>query len=102
MSTKKHIVDYLSETRNRGGSDLHITGDAPPACRINGTLEALADHDISPDEAKELVLGVLSESQRARLEEDLELDFSISRPLVDFPSRIVGSKVVLRSTELLY
>ena len=78
MSTKKHIVDYLSETRNRGGSDLHITGDAPPACRINGTLEALADQDISPDEAKELVLGVLSESQRARLEEDLELDFSIS------------------------
>ena len=52
MSTKKHIVDYLSETRNRGGSDLHITGYAPPACRINGTLEALADHDISPDEAK--------------------------------------------------
>ena len=73
MSTKKHIVDYLSETRNRGGSDLHITGDAPPACRINGTLEALADHDISPDEAKELVLGVLSESQRARLEEDLAM-----------------------------
>ena len=78
MSSKKHIVDYLTETRDRGGSDLHITADAPPACRINGTLEALADHDISPDEAKELVMGVISESQRARLEEDLELDFSIS------------------------
>ena len=78
MSTKKHIVDYLSETRNRGGSDLHITGGAPPACRINGTLEALADQDLSPEEAKELVLGVISESQRARLEEDLELDFSVS------------------------
>ena len=75
MSTKKHIVDYLSETRNRGGSDLHITGGAPPACRINGTLEALEDQDLSAEEAKELVLGVISESQRARLEEDLELDF---------------------------
>ena len=63
MSSKKHIVDYLTETRDRGGSDLHITADAPPACRINGTLEALTDYDISPDEAKELVMGVISESQ---------------------------------------
>jgi len=78
MSSKKHIVDYLTETRDRGGSDLHITGGAPPACRVNGTLEALTEFDITPDEAKELVMGVLSESQRARLEEDLELDFSIS------------------------
>ena len=78
MSEKAHIVDYLTETRNRGGSDLHITSGAPPACRKNGILEALADQDIDADEAKELVLGVISESQRARLEEDLELDFSIS------------------------
>ena len=41
-------------------------------------LEALSDQDIDADAAKELVLGVISESQRARLEEDLELDFSIS------------------------
>ncbi|MFL2480395.1 MAG: type IV pilus twitching motility protein PilT [Verrucomicrobiales bacterium] len=78
MSEKSHIVDYLTETRNRGGSDLHITSGAPPACRKNGVLEALSDQDIDADAAKELVLGVISESQRARLEEDLELDFSIS------------------------
>ena len=54
MSEKAHIVDYLTETRNRGGSDLHITSGAPPACRKNGILEALADQDIDADEANEL------------------------------------------------
>lgn len=78
MSEKKHIVDYLTQTRNQGGSDLHITAGAPPACRINGLLTPLEDHDIDPDEAKELVLGVITESQRSRLEENLELDFSVS------------------------
>ena len=78
MSEKKHIVDYLTQTCNQGGSDLHITAGAPPACRINGLLTPLEDHDIDPDEAKELVLGVITESQRSRLEENLELDFSVS------------------------
>ena len=78
MSEKKHIVDYLTQTCKQGGSDLHITAGAPPACRINGLLTPLEDHDIDPDEAKELVLGVITESQRSRLEENLELDFSVS------------------------
>ena len=77
MSTSKHIVDFLTETRNRGGSDLHITAGAPPASRVNGELQALTDTDLTADESKELVLGVLTESQRAILEEELELDFSI-------------------------
>ena len=73
MSEKRHIVDYLTQTRDQGGSDLHITAGAPPACRVNGVLNPLEDHDIDPDEAKELVLGVITESQRSRLEENLEL-----------------------------
>ena len=78
MSKKRHIVDYLTQTRDQGGSDLHITAGAPPACRVNGLLTPLEDHDIDPDEAKELVLGVITESQRSRLEENLELDFSVA------------------------
>ncbi len=78
MSETRHIVDYLTETRDREGSDLHITAGAPPACRVNGELVPLEEHDLEPDDAKELILGVLSEAQRARLEEDLELDFSVA------------------------
>jgi twitching motility protein PilT len=78
MSEARHIVEYLTETRDRGGSDLHITAGAPPACRVDGTLVPLGEFDLEPDEAKELVVGVITESQRGRLEEDLELDFSVS------------------------
>jgi len=77
-SGPKHIVDYLTETRDKGASDLHITAGAPPAVRLHGSIEPLEEFDLEPDEAKELVLGILTESQRARLEEDLELDFSVA------------------------
>ena len=68
MSTKKHIVDYLSETRNRGGSDLHITGGAPPACRINGTLEALEDHKLQIEE-KDLSIQNMIENHKELITE---------------------------------
>ena len=50
MSESHHIVDYLTQTRDRGGSDLHITSGAPPACRVNGELEPMAEFDLEPDE----------------------------------------------------
>ncbi len=78
MSSPKHIVEYLTITRDQGASDLHIAGGAPPACRLHGQINGLEDFDLTQDEAKELVMGILSESQRARLEEDLELDFSVA------------------------
>lgn len=77
-TTPKHIVEYLTLTCQKGASDLHITAGAPPACRLHGSLEALGEYDLTPEQTKELVMGILSESQRATLEEELELDFSVA------------------------
>ena len=37
------LIDYLRATREREGSDLHITVGAPPAVRVAGKLDALED-----------------------------------------------------------
>ncbi|MCS6775132.1 MAG: type IV pilus twitching motility protein PilT [Chloroherpetonaceae bacterium] len=65
------------------GSDLHIKADSPPLVRIHGDLLPL-DIDpsapepvaLSAEEAKWLCYSVLSDVQKARFEEELELDFA--------------------------
>lgn len=71
------ITDYLRETVARGGSDLHLSAWAPACVRISGSLHALEDQPLEPETVRDLILDSLSEAQRAKLEEDLELDFAL-------------------------
>jgi twitching motility protein PilT len=77
MLTQKDLVDYLTDARNVGASDVHISVGAPPAARVDGQLRPLEDFDFDADTCKQLIMAALSENQRARLEEDLELDFAL-------------------------
>jgi len=74
---EKDIVDYLSKAREMGASDVHLCVAAPPAARVDGVLQPLDDFDLEPDDTKELIFGALNESQRAKLEEELQLDFAL-------------------------
>lgn len=76
--TPRDLVDYLSETVQRGGSDLHLAVNSPPMARVNGTLQPLESFPFSPNHCRDLILSVINDQQRARLEEDWELDFAIS------------------------
>lgn len=71
------LVDLLSQAVARGGSDLHLSADSPPMARVHGSLVPLADRALTADFCRDLVLGILTEPQRARLEEDWELDFAV-------------------------
>jgi twitching motility protein PilT len=77
MSQAKDIIDYLSLARERGASDVHLCVGAPPAARVDGVLQPLDDYDLEPDDTKELILSALTETQRAKLEEELQLDFAL-------------------------
>lgn len=77
MSNSLDITDFLRQTVERGGSDLHLAANAPPAARINGEIVPLTDEALAPDECKNLIMGTLSESQRTRLEEEWELDYAL-------------------------
>ena len=73
----KDIIDYLAMARERGASDVHLCVGAPPAARVNGVLQPLDDYDLGSDDTKDLIFSALSEAQRAKLEEELQLDFAL-------------------------
>jgi len=58
------------------GSDLHITTATPPQVRVHGHLVRLSGTDLSPSDTKQLAYSVLTDAQKKRFEETLELDFS--------------------------
>ena len=73
----RDITDYLRDTVLLGASDLHLSAWAPPCVRIHGAIQPLAETPLSPDEVRNLILDSLSESQRAALEREWELDYAL-------------------------
>ncbi len=71
------IVQLLSTMVTHGASDLHLTTDSPPLIRLNGELVPLTDRSLTGDDCRNMVFGILTETQRARLEQDWELDFAL-------------------------
>jgi twitching motility protein PilT len=71
------LIEYLSMVINQGGSDLHLSVGAPPTGRIYGQLQPLTEDVLDANDIRDLVFGALKETQRARLEQDWELDFAI-------------------------
>src|SRR5512135_2009258 len=59
-----------------GGTDLHITTNSAPQIRVDGKLRPLDLPALSPVETKQLAYSVLTDAQKHRFEENLELDFS--------------------------
>jgi twitching motility protein PilT len=60
-----------------GGSDLHITTHTSPQVRVHGNLRPLEGFPpMTPAMTKQLAYSVLTDAQKHRFEENLELDFS--------------------------
>ena len=59
-----------------GGSDLHLTTNSAPQVRVHGHLRPLDMPVLSAAETKQLAYSVLTDAQKHRFEENLELDFS--------------------------
>lgn len=71
------IADALRMMLRVGASDLHLTTGAPPMVRLDGQLAALPDMDVlKPDSLRRSLYSMLTQKQREKFEEDLELDFS--------------------------
>ncbi|HEY7450774.1 MAG TPA: type IV pilus twitching motility protein PilT [Vicinamibacterales bacterium] len=70
------LPELLKTTVDMGGSDLHITTNTPPQVRVNGKLQRLGMPDLGAADTKALVYSVMTDAQKKRFEERLELDFS--------------------------
>ncbi len=72
-----NMLQLLKEIVERKASDLHIAPGSPPRIRIMGELVPLTEYGIlSATDTKNLIYSVLTDAQKKRLEEELELDFS--------------------------
>ncbi|MCY7348856.1 MAG: type IV pilus twitching motility protein PilT [Pyrinomonadaceae bacterium] len=71
------LPDLLRRMTDLGGSDLHITTNSAPQVRVHGHLAPLDGFGaFSPSDTKRLAYSVLTDAQKHRFEENLELDFS--------------------------
>src|SRR4249919_1863352 len=73
MATLPELLQTLVENN---GSDLHITTDTPPQIRVHGHMKRLDLPPLGPADTKGLAYSVLTDQQKKRFEETLELDFS--------------------------
>jgi twitching motility protein PilT len=71
-----NLPELLQTLVGLGGSDLHITTNTPPQVRVHGHLQRLDGGDMTPSDTKHLAYSVLTDAQKKRFEETLELDFS--------------------------
>ncbi len=79
--TEVSIGELLTQVIERGASDLHITSGSPPVIRVNGALARLEQYPkLEPDQIQRMVYSILTQRQRERLEQNLELDVSYALP----------------------
>src|SRR3989442_9405365 len=71
------LSELLHNLSELGGSDLHVTTGTPPQVRVDGHLHPLEGYKtLTSSETKQLAYSVLTDAQKHRFEENLELDFS--------------------------
>src|SRR5687767_5330172 len=87
------LPDLLKTTVELNGSDLHITTASPPQVRVHGHLQKLPLPEMTPSETKQLVYSVLTDAQKKRFEESMELDFSFGiRGLARFRCNVFSQR----------
>jgi twitching motility protein PilT len=75
------LAELLKYAVECGASDLHLTVARPPMVRVSGRLiSSTYETELSPDDTKSLIYSVLTDDQKAKFEEEHELDLSLGIP----------------------
>jgi twitching motility protein PilT len=76
-----NLNDLLEHTLLRGASDLHLTTGSRPQIRLHGHLTKLEEFPVmTPQVIQRMLYAAITQKQREKFEEFLELDFSYSVP----------------------
>ncbi len=72
------ITDLLILAREREASDLHLTVGSPPRLRMRGELvEVEGWPPLAREDLHALIYDILTDAQKAKFEEYLDLDFAV-------------------------
>ncbi len=63
---------------DKKSSDLFITAGLPPSMKVDGVIKQLTPESLSPEKAREIVLGAMNEAQRKEFMLSHECNFAIS------------------------
>jgi twitching motility protein PilU len=64
---------------HKNASDLFITAGIPPSMKVNGAITPVAKGSLTPDQARQIVFGIMNEDQRSDFERSHECNFALSR-----------------------
>lgn len=70
------MPQLLKAMVDQEASDMHITTGSPPVLRVNGRLVRVKAEDLSGERTKELCYSILTDDQKAKFEENKEIDLS--------------------------
>jgi twitching motility protein PilT len=82
MALSYTLEQLLRSIKDYDASDLHLNVGSEPVLRIDGRLTPLNLPKLTNEDLVQLCYSVLTEKQKAALEEELELDFSFAIPNV--------------------
>ncbi len=74
----KFINDLLKLMVGRGGSDLFITGDFPPAIKVDGKVTKVSPQPLNAGHTLALARSIMNDKQVADFERTKESNFAIS------------------------
>ncbi len=76
----KFINDLLKLMVSRNGSDLFITGDFPPAIKVDGKVTKVSPQPLTGQHTLALARSIMNDKQAAEFERTKECNFAISPP----------------------
>ncbi len=76
----KFVNDLLKLMVSRGGSDLFITAEFPPAIKVDGKVTKVSPQPLNPTHTLALARSVMNDKQVAEFERTKECNFAIAPP----------------------
>jgi twitching motility protein PilU len=76
----KFINDLLKLMVSRNGSDLFLTGDFPPAVKVDGKIAKVSPQPLTAAHTLALARSIMNDKQAAEFERTKECNFAIAPP----------------------
>ncbi len=78
----KFINDLLKLMLSRGGSDLFLTADFPPAIKVDGKVTKVSPQPLNGSHTLSLARAIMNDKQAAEFERTKECNFAIAPPAI--------------------
>jgi len=78
------MIDFdklLKVVVDQGASDLFVTAGLPPSIKVSGKMMPMSKTPLTPDQAREMVHGTMTEAQVQEFESERECNFAIHSPV---------------------